>query len=43
MIYEIAGLRIDIKNRLKYTDKFCEQYLSDDQESASDFTVTVTV
>lgn len=42
MVYEIAGLRIDIKNRLKYTDKFCEQYLSNDQESASDFSVAVT-
>ncbi len=42
MIYEIAGLRIDIKNRLKYTEKFCDKYLSDDQELLADFSVSVT-
>lgn len=41
MIYEIAGLRVDIRNRLKYTDKFCEKYLSDDQELKADFSVEV--
>ncbi len=42
MIYEIAGLRIDIKNRCKYTENFCKNYLSVDQESPADITVAVT-
>ncbi len=42
MIYEIADLRVDIQNRLHYTDVFCKEYLSSDQESAADFAVFVT-
>ena len=42
MIYEIADLRIDIQNRLPYTDVFCKEYLSLDQESSADFSVFVT-
>lgn len=42
MIYEIAGLRIDIQNRLPYTDNFCKEYLSLDQESPVNFHVSVT-
>ena len=42
MIYDIAGLRVDIRNRLRFTEKFCEKYLSDDQESLADFSVAVT-
>jgi len=42
MIYEIADLRIDIKNRCAYTTKFCAEYLSEDQTSAADFAVEVT-
>ncbi len=42
MIYEIAGLRISIKNRCKYTEIFCEKYLSEDQESPTDLEVAVT-
>ena len=33
MIYEIAGLRIDIQNKYEYTDGFCAEYLSADQAS----------
>ena len=42
MIYEIADLRIDIQNRLPFTDVFCKEYLSLDQESSADFAVSVT-
>lgn len=42
MIYEIAGLRISIKNRCKYTESFCEKYLSGDQDSPADLEVAVT-
>lgn len=42
MIYDIAGLRIEIKNRCKYTEKFCEGYVSADQSLPADFSVAVT-
>ena len=42
MIYEIADLRIDIRNRLKYTENFCEKYRSEDQETEADFFVAVS-
>ena len=42
MIYNIAGLRISIHNRCKYTELFCEKYLSDDQASPFDLEVAVT-
>ena len=42
MIYEIAGLRIEMKNRCAYTEKFCEKYLSADQTSPADISVAVT-
>ena len=42
MIYEIAGLRIDIQNRLKFTEHFCKDYVSDDQATSADLTVAVT-
>ena len=42
MIYEIAGLRIDIRNRLKFTENFCKNYLSDDQERKADLSVAVS-
>ena len=42
MIYEIAGLRIDIRNRLKFTENFCKNYLSNDQETQADLSVAVT-
>ena len=32
MVYEIAELKILIKNRYNFTTKFCEKYLSSDQE-----------
>ena len=42
MIYEIAGMRISINNRCKYTDRFCQGYLSKDQETPADITAVVT-
>ena len=42
MIYDIAGLRIDIKNKFKFTDKFCEGYLSTDQTSKTDMITEVS-
>lgn len=42
MVYEIAGLRINIKNRCRYTTEFCKEYLSDDQVSPCDMAVEVT-
>ncbi len=33
MVYEIAGLRILIENRCKYTDAFCKGYLAQDQNA----------
>ena len=42
MIYDIAGLRIQIHNTYPYTTKFCHSYLSDDQASDVDLTATVT-
>ena len=42
MIYDIAGLRIDIQNRCKFTEKFCEGYLSDNQTDRADLSVFVT-
>ncbi len=42
MVYEIAGLRIDIQNKYEYTDEFCKEYLSEDQNSPVDLTACVT-
>ena len=42
MIYEIAGLRISIKNRCKYTEIFCKKYLSADQTAPFDVEVSIT-
>ena len=42
MIYDIAGLRIDIKNRCAFTAKFCENYLSPDQNAPADLSAEVT-
>ncbi|MBQ7373387.1 MAG: hypothetical protein IJW64_02340 [Clostridia bacterium] len=42
MIYEIAELRVKINNRFKYTDRFCEKYLSNDQTSDSDLEIEVS-
>ena len=42
MIYEIAGMRMSINNRCKYTDRFCQGYLSKDQETPADITAVVT-
>ena len=42
MIYEIAGMRIEIKNRCAYTERFCKEYESKDQNSPVAFSVAVT-
>jgi hypothetical protein len=42
MIYEIAGLRIKIENRYPYTTRFCNAYLSEDQDTVADITASVT-
>ena len=42
MIYEIAGLRIEIHNRCKYTDTLCREYVSADQNTRPDFSVSVS-
>lgn len=42
MIYEIAGLRIQILNKYEYTTKFCALYLSKDQDSPADISASVT-
>ena len=42
MIYEIAGLRVQLKNRSNYTDYFCRDYLSSDQTSPCDMEAEVT-
>ena len=42
MIYEIAGLRVFIDNKFPYTNKFCQKYLSEDQESGYDVLASVT-
>ena len=42
MIYEIAGMRIEIKNRCAYTERFCKEYESQDQTSPVAFSVAVT-
>ncbi len=42
MIYEIAGLRVKMENRCRFTDEFCREYLSADQASPVDIKVKVT-
>lgn len=42
MIYEIAGLRVRIDNKYEYTDTFCKEYLSNDQDSAVDIIASIT-
>ena len=42
MVYDIAELRIKINNRLPYTDKFCKDYLSQDQLSRVDIEIEVS-
>ena len=42
MIYDIAGLRVLIKNRCHFTTEFCKAYLSSDQESPFDIETVVT-
>ena len=42
MVYDIAELRIKINNKFPYTDKFCKNYLSSDQESPVDLEIEVS-
>jgi len=36
MIYDIAGLRVDIRNKYDFADTFCREYLADDQSAPAD-------
>ena len=42
MIYEIAGLRVQLENNFSYTDRFCKDYLSENQTSPVDIVARVT-
>lgn len=42
MIYDIADLRIEIRNRCEWTSRFCEKWLSADQTRPADLSVAVT-
>ena len=42
MIYDIAGLRIQIENKSAYTTKFCQEYLSENQDLPADIVAKVT-
>lgn len=42
MIYDLAGLRINLNNRYSFTEKFCRGYLSADQHSSYDFSAEVS-
>ena len=42
MIYDIAGLRVAIQNRCKYTEIFCQNYVSADQDAPADISVAVS-
>lgn len=43
MIYDIAGLRVDIRNKYSFTDRFCREYLSSDQTSPADILAQATL
>ncbi len=43
MIYDIADLRIDIRNEYPYTTRFCAEYLSKDQQTVADIVATTAV
>lgn len=42
MIYDVAGMRMYVRNRCSYTDAFCRDYLSADQTSPADISASVT-
>ena len=42
MIYEIAELRVKINNKYNFTDKFCANYLSADQEAPCNLEIEVS-
>lgn len=42
MVYEIAELRIKINNKLPFTDRFCRDYLSADQQGPVDLEIEVS-
>ena len=43
MIYEIAGLRVLLKNQFPFTDKFCRAYLAEDQTSPVEVTAQASM
>ena len=42
MIYDIAGLRMDIRNKYEFTDRFCRAYLSANQCAPVDVVAEVS-
>ena len=42
MIYDIAGLRVYLHTQTKYIERYCEEYLSQDQFSPADIHASVT-
>jgi hypothetical protein len=42
MVYEIAGLRVQIDNKYEFTTKFCQDYLSQDQTSPVEIIAVAT-
>lgn len=42
MIYDIAGFRVQLNNKYPFTDKFCQNYLCEDQISPPDIVASVS-
>ncbi len=42
MIYDIAGLRVRLENKFPYTERFCKEYLSENQDLPADIVARVT-
>lgn len=42
MIYDIAGLRVRLDNKFPFTEKFCKEYLSENQDLPADIVAGVT-
>ena len=42
MIYDIAGFRVQLNNKYPFTNKFCQKYLAEDQNSPPDIVASVS-
>lgn len=42
MIYDVAGFRVQLNNKYPFTDKFCRNYLCEDQTSPPDIVASVS-